>query len=75
MIVFDRVSNRSSHPGVLLGKGALKIYSKYTGENPCQSNFIEIAIWHGLSPANLLHIFRTSFYKNTSGGLLLYLPG
>ena len=25
----------------------------------------------GYSPANLLHIFRTRFYKNTSGGLLL----
>ena len=33
----------------------------------------EIKIWHGCSPVNLLHIFRTPFYKNTSGGLLLYL--
>ena len=34
-------------------------------------NFIEIALRHGCSPVNLLHIFRTSFPKNTSGGLLL----
>ena len=26
-----------------------------------QSNFIEIALRHGCSPVNLLHIFRTSF--------------
>ena len=36
---------------------------------PC--NFTEIALWHGYSPANLLHIFRTPFPKNTSGRLLL----
>ena len=27
--------------------------------------------WHGRSPVNLLHIFRTPFPKNTSGELLL----
>ena len=36
-----------------------------------QSNFIEIALSHGCSPVNLLHIFRTPFPKITSGGLLL----
>ena len=36
-----------------------------------QSNFIEIALWHGYSSVNLLHIFRTLFYKNTSEWLLL----
>ena len=34
-------------------------------------NFIEIALWHGCSPTNLLYIFRTTFLKNTSGWLLL----
>ena len=34
-------------------------------------NFIEIALRHGFSPVNLLHIFRTPFLKNTSGWLLL----
>ena len=34
-------------------------------------NFIEIALRHGCSPVNLLHIYRTSFYKNTYGGPLL----
>ena len=30
-----------------------------------------IALWHVCSPVNLLHIFRTPFYKNIYGGLLL----
>ena len=65
---------------MFLGKGALKICSKFTEEHPCrsaisiklQSNFIEITLWHGCSPINLLHIFRTPFPKNTSEGLLLH---
>ena len=36
-----------------------------------QMNFIQIRLWHGCSPANLLRIFRKPFYKNTYGGLLL----
>ena len=39
--------------------------------NEIASNFIEIALWQGCSPINLLYIFRTPFPKNTSGGLLL----
>ena len=34
-------------------------------------SFTEIALRHGCSPLNLLHIFRTPFFKNTSEGLLL----
>ena len=36
-----------------------------------QNNFIEISLQHGCFPVNLLHIFRTPFYKNTYGRLLL----
>ena len=65
---------------MFLGKGVLKIRSKFTREHPCgslisiklQSNFIEITLRYGFSPVNLMHIFRTSFLKNTSGWLLLY---
>ena len=72
---------RSSPPEVFLGKGVLKIYSKFTGEHPCrsvisiklESNFVEITLRHGCSPVNLLHSFRTPFLKNTSGRLLLDL--
>ena len=35
-------------------------------------SFIEITFWHGCSPVNLLHIFRTPFSKDTSEWLLLY---
>ena len=66
-------------PYVFLGKGVLKICRKFTGEHSCQSaisiklqsKFIEIALRHGCSPVNLLHILRTPFAKNTSGILLL----
>ena len=62
---------RSSHPEMFLGNGVLKICGKFTGEHPCRSvisikllsNFIEIALRHGRSPVNLLHIFRTAFPK------------
>ena len=36
-------------------------------------NFIEVALQHGCSPVNLLHIFKTPFLKNTTEGLLLSL--
>ena len=35
------------------------------------SKVIEIALGHGCSPVNLLHIFRAPSPKNTSGRLLL----
>ena len=66
-------------PELFLQRGVLKICCKYTGKHPCGSvipikllcNFIEIALLHGCAPVNLLHIFKTLFYKNTSGGMLL----
>ena len=72
---------RSSHPEAFLRKGVLKTCSKFIGEQPCRSvisikllcNFIEIALRHGCSPANVLHIFRTPFPRNSSRWLLLNL--
>ena len=62
-------------------KDALKICNKFTGEHPCQSaisirffcNFNEIALRHGCSPVNLLHISRIPCLKNTTEGLLLLI--
>ena len=70
---------KRSHQEVFLRKSILEICSKFAGDHPCQSvisikllwNFIEIALQHGCSPVNLLHIFRTPFLKNTSGQLLV----
>ena len=64
---------RSKRPKVFLRKGVLKICSKFTAEHPCQSaisikllcNFIETVLWHGCSPVNLLHIFRTHIFLRT----------
>ena len=71
--------NGSSRPDVSLGKGVLKIYSKFKEEHSCQiaisinlqSNPTEIALRHECPPVNLLYIFRTPFPENTSGRLLL----
>ena len=35
-------------------------------------SFIEITLWNGCSPVNLLHIFRTPVLRNTSRWLLLH---
>ena len=75
------MNHRSSYPEDFLRKGILKIFSKFTGKNPCRSvisiklfcNFIEITLRLGFSPVNLLHIFRISFPKNTSRWLPLEL--
>ena len=64
---------KSSRSEVFLVKGVLKISTKFTGEHPCRSNFIEMTLWDGCSPVNLLHLFRTSFTKNISGWMLLYV--
>ena len=61
---------------VFLGKGVLRICSKFTGEHQCQSvisiklrsNFIEITLRDGFSPVNLLHIFRTFFLRTPVDG-------
>ena len=75
----ENIISRSSRLEMFLRKGVLEICSKFTGEQPCRSvisikllcNFIEIALRHGCSPVNLLHIFRTAFPRNASGWLLL----
>ena len=64
---------------MFLEKGVLKKCSKFTRGHPCRSaisikfleNFVEMALRHGCSPVNLLHIFRTLFPKNTFERLLL----
>ena len=71
-VLEDKKLFKSSGPQVFLGKGVLNICSKFTGDHPCRSaisikllcNFIEIALRHGWSLVNWLHIFRTPFPKN-----------
>ena len=76
-MVRDPRNFRSSHPEVFLRKVVLKICSKFIGESTraeCDFNKValgEITLRHRCSPVNLLHIFRITFPKNTSGRLLL----
>ena len=75
----EKFQNQNKPPRGVLNKSVLKICSKFTGGHPCQSvisiklqsNFSEIRLRHGCSIVNLMHIFRTSFPKNTSRRLLL----
>ena len=46
------ISSRSSRPGVLCKKGALRNFSKFTGKHLCQSLFFNKVA--GLRPATLL---------------------
>ena len=63
---------------MFLGKGVLKIFSKFTGEHPCQgaiSKKVALQLYGSrtlawCSAVNLLHIFRIPFPKNTTEGLL-----
>ena len=38
--------------------------------NKAVCNFIDIPLWHGYSPVNLLHIFRTLFIRTPLDGCL-----
>ena len=63
--IFIRIKFRSSRSEVFLGKGVLKICSKFTGEHSSrsvilitlQNNFVEITIWHGCSPLKFAAYF------------------
>ena len=74
---------RNSPPEGFLGKGVLKICSKFTAEHPCRSttsikllcNFINIVLQYECFPVNLLLIFRMPLPKNTSGWVLEFFPG
>ena len=80
-LLLCKIIFRSSQPEVFLGKGVLKICSKFTGEHPCRSaisikllsNFIEITLRHGRSPVILLHIFRTLFLWTPLAGCFYIL--
>ena len=78
MTIFSKTAHFwSSHPEVFLGKGVLKICSKFTGNTHAEVwfvffyDFIEITLWHGCSSVNLLHIFSTPSPKKTFGWVIL----
>ena len=76
--IFKIFSHQKQPLRGVLKKRCSENMQQFMGEYPCrsvisiklQSNFIEIALRHGCSPVNLLHIFRTPFPRNTSGWLL-----
>ena len=66
----------SSQLEVFLGKGVLKICSKFTGEHSCrgaisiklQSFYIELALRHWCCPVNLQNTFSKHLFLRTSQG-------
>ena len=76
-MAFNLVRKQSSR-GVLR-KGYSEYMQQILGRTPMPKcdfrkvacNFIEITLRHGYSPENLVHVFRTPFFKGISGGLLL----
>ena len=72
----NRPMDRSSPPVESCSENMQQFYSRTRMPkcdfNEVVYNFIEITLRHGCSPVNVLHIFRTHFPRNTSGGLLLY---
>ena len=66
--ILNHSKSRSSHSEVFLGKAALKICNKFTGEHPCEK---AISI-KGCSHVNLLHVFRTSFSKKMASSEYVY---
>ena len=66
--------------GVLLKKGVLKNFTKFTGKHLYQSLlFNKVAAllkrrhWHRCFPVNFVKFLRAAFLQNTSGRLLLKL--
>ena len=78
----ERFQEKQSSKGILRKRCSENEHQFYR-QHPCRStisiklksNFIEITLWRGCSE-NFLLLFRTSFPKNTSRGMLLeYLEG
>ena len=69
----ERSGNKKQPSSGVLRRRCSKKCSKFVGEYPCRSvisqtllcNFIDFALCYGCSPVNLMHNFRTLFYKNT----------
>ena len=60
-----RLGNRQNILTYPFSFQGLKFEVVYLSGRKCHS-FVEIVVAHMCSPVNLLHIFRTTFYKNTS---------
>ena len=73
--MFSRMfqKTKSSHPEVFLGEGVLQIYTKFTGEHPCQSvisikmqsNFIEITIRQWVFSCKICCLFSEYLFLRT----------
>ena len=71
-VVFNAIISFCHHCIAIISMPSLHCYHGFhTIIAKLQSNFIKMALRHGCSHINLLHIFRTPFFRNTSRRLLL----
>ena len=49
------------------------IHAKVWFQKSCKATLLNITLWHGCSPVNLLHNFKAAVPTNMYGGLLLHL--
>ena len=84
-VSFISLTFRSRRRRCSTKKGVLKIFSKFKGKHLCQSLFFNTVaglrpvtllkkrVWHIYFPVNFEKFWRTPFWQNTSGRLLLEL--
>ena len=62
--MFSFAKSRSNHPEVFVGKGVLKMCSKFTGEYPCQS-VISIKLQSNHISAWVFYCKFATYFQNT----------
>ena len=65
------ILQKQSTRGVLIKRCSENMQQSYRRTPMPMWDFNKITLRHGCSPVNLLHIFRTTLEKSTSGGLVL----
>ena len=71
--IYSASSEKNPSRGILRKRCSENMQQIYGRTRIAKCDFKKVPFQHGCSPVNLLHIFRTPFLSNNSGGLLLYL--
>ena len=67
-MTFFRTVSKAATGGILVRKGVLRNFAKFTGKHLCQSLF-----FNKVAGLNFAKFLSTTFLRNTSGRLLLPL--
>ena len=76
LIKYEILIVRRSHQRCSVEKGVLKNFIKFTGKHLCQNPFFNkvsgVSVLAKVFSCEVYKIFKTTFFQNTSGGLLPY---